>query len=175
MCVCFVVFGQHVRGCVHFNNAFLCARMRVFPWLSLTNLDSLHVSGFVKLITLKITHDDFMTLFPHLQHMHLISLHRLISDKCSQSAVDQYTCVWSNGMSQCVSSGLTSSATRAGFGCKACCSAETILQEHVEICVLCLGACPLCTLLSVSPRLCHVGCAVLRLTLRFMWLRYLTY
>lgn len=49
-----------------------------------------------------------------------------------------------------VSSGLTSLATQAGFGSKACCSDETILQEHVEICVLCSGACPLCTLFSVS-------------------------
>ena len=52
--------------------------------------------------------------------------------------------------SLCVSSELTSSATRAGLESKACCSGETILQEHVEICVLSLGACPLCKLLNVT-------------------------
>ena len=68
-----------------------------------------------------------------------------------------------------VSSGLTSSASPAGFGSKACCSGETILQEHVEICVLSLGACPLCKPLSVSDCMCIVCvcCAVQRLTLSF--------
>lgn len=85
--------------------------------------------------------------------------------------VDQLTrlCDLITCKSLSVSSGLTSSASPAGFGSKACCSGETILQEHVEICVLSLGACPLCKPLSVSDCMCIVCvcCAVLRLTLSF--------
>lgn len=75
-----------------------------------------------------------------------------------RSVVDQFTClcdpITCKNLSD--SSGLTSSATPAGLvGSKACCSGETILQEHVEICVLCLEAYPLCKLLNV----CVCGCA----------------
>lgn len=69
--------------------------------------------------------------------------------------VDQLTrlCDLITCKSLSVSSGLTSSASPAGFGSKACCSGETILQEHVEICVLSLGL-ALYVNLSVSQSVC---------------------